>query len=762
MIRPIRFLSGIILVAALCTAAGWSLYAPALRAPFVFDDIDNIVNNPRIRLTAVTPDALAVVMENQFGNRPLAYASFALNYYIGRYDVAGYRLVNLAIHIFSALLVFLVARLTPGPDGKQGAGTAFLAAALWLVNPVHTQSVTYIVQRMNALSAMFVLLAMVCYITARRLQRQGRTGYRPLILLAGTALSGLCGLAAKETAAILPVLLLLYEWFFFQDLSRAWLKKQLAWIGPAALAAVVAALVLTAGHPFEKLAGMYAKLDFTPGQRLLTEPGVILYYLTLLLFPHPDRLNLDYRFPAADSMLQPAITLPAICALAALAAVAVVAAGKHRLYAFSVFWFLAALAIESSFLGLALIFEHRTYLPSVFPAIAAAHFLTRRIKPAPAGAIAICLLIALCAWGTYRRNRVWADPLTFWQDCNTKTPFSPRILNNLGVAFKDINKIEAARQSFQEALRYDPEWLSALSNLGTILMDQNRPNEALGLFDKAVAIEPEYYDGHYNRGLALMAMNKILTAITAFREALRLNPFYEKAHNNLGVALMRQLNIEQAIVHLHRALELDPYFVKAWSNLGIACFKKGMTDEARACFNRALDIDPFHVEAYNNLKRITYLIDTQVEEISRLRQELLRQPDHPQTHFRLAETYEKAGMPVPALEHYLRVLSLQPDAVDCLSRLGSLYAAHYQYPQAVTMFERMLELLPDSAKIHYNLACVYSLQEQPEKALYHLQTALEKGYNDWNQIMTDKDIEFIRNTEYFKKIIANHQTKERE
>ncbi|MEW6078378.1 MAG: tetratricopeptide repeat protein [Thermodesulfobacteriota bacterium] len=646
MNQSLRTLSAIILVAAVFTAAVWYLYAPALRAPFVFDDMANIVNNPGIRLTAVTRDNLVNILKSPNPARPLANASFALNYYIGRYDVAGYRLVNLAIHIFSALLVFLVARLTPGPDAKQGAGTAFLAAALWLVNPVHTQSVTYIVQRMNALSAMFVLLAMVCYITARRLQRQGRTGYRPLILLAGTALSGLCGLAAKETAAILPVLLLLYEWFFFQDLSRAWLKKQLAWIGPAALAAVVAALVLTAGHPFEKLAGMYAKLDFTPGQRLLTEPGVILYYLTLLLFPHPDRLNLDYDFPLSYCLVNPVVTLPAILALAALTAVAVVAAGKHRLYAFSVFWFLAALAIESSFLGLALIFEHRTYLPSVFPAIAAAHFLTRRIKPAPAGAIAVCLLIALCAWGTYRRNRVWADPLVFWQDTVRKSPDKAIPCNNLGLAYKEAGGLDNALFFLNKALRIRKEQLGethpdvaeSLSNIGLVYYRQGNFDQALACHQEALGIlqtvfgagSRHLFEIHSHIGLALDGKGDSDAALYYYQQALEMeraggddeNLNTAAIYNNLGSAWYNRGDGEKALAVFHRALairirllgERHPHVAESFNNIGLAYGSRGDYETAIGYYRQALDIEletlgenhPMTAATYFNLGLVSH------------------------------------------------------------------------------------------------------------------------------------------------------------
>lgn len=756
MQKKIWFLSGAALALGLFVIIGWYLYAPALNAPFVFDDVDNIVNNPHIRLNSLSPEEIIKVLRSPCVRRPLANTIFAFNYYFGRYDVSGYHVVNLAIHIFTAFIIFLVAHQTFGVCGVKSDKIPFLAGALWLVNPVHTQSVTYIVQRMNALSAMFVLLALCCYIQARKIQITGKNGSIPILLMTAAAFSGLCGLASKETAAILPVVIFLYEWFFFQNLDRAWIKRKLPWIGVITIIMMIVALVYMDGNPVEKLSRMYEKRGFTLGQRLLTEPRVILYYLTLLFFPFPARLNLDYNFPLSVSLIKPASTLPAILALAALVALAVYMAKKHRLAAFAVLWFLVTLAIESSFIGLALIFEHRTYLPFVFPVIALTYILFRRIKAAWITALILIFLITLWGYGTLQRNRTWSERLVFWQDCNAKSPNNPRILNNLGLAYKEINHIEAARQAFHRALDCDPEWIGALNNLGTIALEQNKPEEALSFFDKAIQIEPDYYNAHYNRGLALLKLGRPLQAIAAFRETLKINPFYEDAHNNLGAALMQKLQVDQAIDHFRYALKLNPYYEKAFSNLGIAYCKKGLTDEAVASFNRALDIDPYYLEAYNNMKRVKGLARKHERAIYRLKRKIKRQKNNPGLHFRLGETYNRAGMTQLALEQYEKALSLQPEAVDCLNVLGGFYAAHYRYQEAADMFERLSRLLPRSALAYYNLACIYALQNKPQKAITALKAAVDNGYDNWGQIATDKDLENIHDMAYFIKILNNH------
>ena len=108
-----------------------------------------------------------------------------------------------------------------------------------------------------------------------------------------------------------------------------------------------------------------------------------------------------------------------------------------------------------------------------------------------------------------------------------------------------------------------------------------------------------------------------------------------------------------------------------------------------------------------------------------------------------------------ARKYYDQALSLQPDAIDALNIVGGFYAAHFQYQRAADLFERLSSLLPESAVVHYNLACLYALQNRPEKSVVALRTAIEKGYDDWTNIATDKDLENIHGTGYFETIMAD-------
>jgi hypothetical protein len=341
-------------------------------SPFIFDDFQNILLNPHIRMTSITPEGIAEAFKGPCMTRPLANLSFALNYYFGQYNVQGYHLVNIIIHILNGILLYLLFKATLSISNSSTfidqrktenhppdyfPVIPFLAALLWLVHPLHTQSVTYIVQRMNSMAAMFYMLSLLLYIKGRmkqnsktdRRDHKGATGNQRLYF-AGCLLSGILAAGSKETVATLPFFIFLYEWYFFQDLNPAWAKRHFKWLGCA----------------FILFAVMAAVFDFTLNQRVLTQFRVVVYFISLLFYPNPGRLNLDYNFSLSDSLFDPIATLFSLCVIIGLVWLAVYTAKKNRLLSFGIFWFLGNLVIESSLIALEIIYEHRTYLPSMF------------------------------------------------------------------------------------------------------------------------------------------------------------------------------------------------------------------------------------------------------------------------------------------------------------------------------------------------------------------------------------------------------------
>ncbi|MDY6953184.1 MAG: tetratricopeptide repeat protein [Thermodesulfobacteriota bacterium] len=550
------------------------IYSNTLDSPFIFDDKPNIQDNPQIRLSELTLDG---VKKAGASSRPVAMISFALNYYFHQYNVLGYHLVNILIHITTGILLYLFVGITlkmPSVVAMYGAHRwiPFFTALLWLVHPTQTQSVTYVVQRMNSMAAMFYLLSLLLYAKAR-LAGEKRKRW---LLFVGSGLSGLLALGSKQTAATLPVFVLGYEWYFFQGLSKDWLKRHLAYLFGITVFFAVISLVFLGLNPLETFQsiGDYSRNEFTFGQRVLTQFRVVIYYLSLLFYPLPSRLNLDYDFPLSLSLISPLTTLLSAGAIVGIIGLACCLARKERLISFCILWFLGNLVIESSVIPLAIIFEHRTYLPSMLVSLVAVALAYRHINWRWGTVVTLCAMVALCSAWTFQRNSVWSNDVALWSDCVRKSPSKARPHNSLGAALARQGKLDEAMRHYSTALEIDPDFAEPHCNLGTALAHQGRLDEAISHFLKALEIKPDYAKAHNSLGTATARQGRLDEAISHFLKALEIKPDYAKAHNNLGSAFARQGKLDEAISHFTEALKIKPDYNRAMKNLRSALADK--------------------------------------------------------------------------------------------------------------------------------------------------------------------------------------------
>ena len=652
-----------LLILTLLVAA---IYADTLKVPYYFDDSHNIRDNPHIRLQDLSfKNLLKAGFESPASNRPVANISFGLNYYVGGSDVFGYHLVNIIIHMTTGLLLFFLMKTTLQLSGWTGGDfsalkaadggsepargwrsldasvVSFWAAALWLVHPVQTQSVTYIVQRMNSMAALFFVLSLLLYVQGRISQKRRSDSLRPLsippaVWFGGSLAGGLLALGSKEIAGTLPFVVFLYEWYFFQDLSRSWLKRNLIY---AVLILAIFFGVFYAylgSNPFDKILDTYATRDFTPGQRVLTEFRVVVFYLSLLFWPHPSRLNLEHDFALSYSLFDPLTTVLSLGLIAGLLVLALYLARRQRVLSFCLLWFLGNLVIESSLIGLELIFEHRLYMPSMFLILAAVMLFCRYVRHRWLQAVLLGMVIMAAALGTHARNEVWQDEVAFYRDCVQKSPHKARPVNALGGALFDRGRVEEAIDLYQESLRLDPDYASAHYNLGVALAETGdatgairhyrealrlnpkeaavhtnlgielyllgKVDEALDQYSKALKINPDFENAHIQLGIALTGMGKMPDAIQHYTEVLRINPDSVDALNNLGNIYLNQGRIEEAMQHYARAIKRHPENAVAFNNMGVAMLQLGKFDRAVVLFKKAVRIDPDYNDARNNLK----------------------------------------------------------------------------------------------------------------------------------------------------------------
>lgn len=429
-------------------------YFPGLGGGFLFDDYQNIVHQPAIRMEALTWAALADALSAfQHGiGRPIPMLSFALDHLVWGRDPFGYKLSSVAVHLVNALLVFALChrliRILPPPGARQPFWTAGAIALVWALHPLQVSTTLYVVQRMEMLSLTFTLLALLAYLAGRTRQREGRRAWPQLALcLPLVAL----GLACKETAALFPAYAFALELSLlgFSAASPAQ-ARAIRHTHIAALAGFALAAVLLAPHLAD--ATHYAIRDYDAVDRMLTQLRVVPMYLGWILLPRPTAFTFYYdNYPVSTSLLEPIGTLWGGVFLVLLAVSALLLRKRSPLFALGTLWFLSSHAITSSYLPLELVFEHRNYFSILGVALAAYGLL--RMLPAASPRAAMAALAALTiGLGTLTaiRAAAWGDPLHLAMQLAQANPGSARASTHLGDEYVLVSR--AARDPLFQQL----------------------------------------------------------------------------------------------------------------------------------------------------------------------------------------------------------------------------------------------------------------------------------------------------------------------
>ncbi|KFN51258.1 hypothetical protein [Arenimonas composti] len=434
----------------LTTAAYW----PGLGGGFLFDDFPNIVHQDAVHATALDPESLrrAAGAYREIYGRPLATATFAINHVYGGLDPWGYKAANLAVHVVNALLVLLLLVRLRDRDGVPllAPAAAFVLAALWALHPLQVSTVLYVVQRMESLSIVFVLLALLAYVHGRRRQLDGHRGWP---WLGVSALIAAVGLLAKETAVLFPVFALGLELALFRfELAGGRRSRWLVGLYGFGLAAATCVfLVWIAPRYFT--AEAYALRDYSAGERLLTQLRVLPMYLGWIVLPRPDAYVFYYdHLQASQSLLEPATTLAGGLLLLALAVSALLLRRRMPLYFLGIFWFFAAHLLTSNVFALELAFEHRNYF-ALLGVLLAAYALLAPLLPKLGvgarrlvGAALIGGLFAMCLV----RSSVWGDPLALAMQMAGGNPASSRASTDLGEQYMVLSGYDP--ESFMYAM----------------------------------------------------------------------------------------------------------------------------------------------------------------------------------------------------------------------------------------------------------------------------------------------------------------------
>jgi tetratricopeptide (TPR) repeat protein len=350
------------------------------------------------------------------------------------------------------------------------------------------------------------------------------------------------------------------------------------------------------------------------------------------------------------------------------------------------------------------------------------------------------------------------DAISHYSEALRINPDSTEACLNLGNALAGKGKFDDAIWYYSEALRIDPDFGKAQLHLGIALAVKGKFEEAIKHYSEALRIKPDFLEAHYNLGIALVSEGKLEEAARHYSEVLRINPEFVGAHFELGNILAVQGNADEAIKQYSEALRINRDFSGAHMNLGNALFARGKFEEAMGHYSEVLRINPDYADARDNLEKAVAAkrkFDAAYTEIQRA---MKVTPENATLHYNLGNLFISAGKLDAAIDQYEEALSIQPTFLEALNNLGLAHTKKCEYDKALSVFEKMTELQPDSAGAYYNIACIYAKQNKVVESIGWLKKAIKRGYNNWHLIKTDKDLESIRDSSYYKEIVNGSQT----
>ncbi|MGI9161251.1 MAG: tetratricopeptide repeat protein, partial [Saprospiraceae bacterium] len=567
-------------------AIGVLIYSNSFDCSFHFDDEPNITGQPLIRNFWDFQS-----WWNIQSTRQLAFGSFALTYQLFGYEVWGWHLFNLIIHLATAWSVWRLTALlfrTPAlrnlPIAAQAPSLALAAGLLFVAHPLATQSVTYIVQRIAAQAALFYLLSLGLYVQARLTETRKPSAW---LLYAGAGLAGICAVLTKENAYTLPLAVLLVEIYFFQtaQIGRIVSDKRFL-VAAAVLVLIFLRFVVQNLEQFNYTLNLDAGGKINGKNYPLTQLSVIWQYIRLLFIPIGQ--NLDHQIPVSESFFLPR-TFAAFLGLAALLAWGLFLFKRNRLVSFGILWFFLTLSVESSFLPIAdVIFEHRTYLPSFgfVLAVSAGILYPIHQKYGRASQMLLLGLVATYSVLTYSRNRAWKNDETLWSDAIAKAT-SVRAYNNRGDYYYKQKQYDKAVADFEAALKINPDFARAYRNLAKIQRERGQAGAALENLTRAIKLAPEKADVYVTRGDLYYKAGQYEKALADADKAITLSADYFQAYLNRSAALNNLGRYPESLAASTRALALDPKNAEAWYNRGNTYNKISQLDSALACFTRS-------------------------------------------------------------------------------------------------------------------------------------------------------------------------------
>ncbi len=671
------------------------------------DDVVYVTKNAHVQ-SGITPDSIRWAFSTTHAEfwHPLTWLSLMLDYELYGLNAGGYHVTNLLFHILSTLLLFwLFSRMT-GEIWKSAFVAAFFA-----LHPLHVESVAWIAERKDVLSAFFWMLTLCLYVY----YTESPTLRKYLLVLFSFA----CGLMSKPMVVTLPVIMILLDYWplkRFENQKRLshlilWqLKEKMLFFVLSAFFSIITLLVQPQGGP---------PLVFRTTHSLLA----FFTYLKKIFWPHD--LAVYYPFPNTFSALHLQIFAILIFILCFL----IIAKAKRLPYLIvGWLWYVIALLPVIGIIrtGFFFIADHYMYLPSVGIAIILSWGIPdlfrsqagRKKYLFPAG-VAILIMLATLSW---KQCGYWKNSYELFNHAVLATKDNYLALTNRGNAHNKFDLYQKAIDDCNEALRLKPDYPYAFFNRGFAYARLGRFQAAIDDLSEGIRLKSDDESAFCNRGLAYAKLENYKAALNDYNEAVRLKPDYAEAFYNRGNAYIKLKQYQAALNDYNEAMRLKPDYAEAYYNRGNVYAELGQPEYAIRDYNKGIHLKPDDAEAYYNQGNVYYKTGRYQMALENYTRAILLKPDYAEAYYNRGNVYVQTDQYKLAIENYSKAIALDSDYMKAYNNRGVAYYKLGQQSLAIKDYNDALRLEPNHAEAYYNLGNAYAALSQDRYAI--------KNYNE--------------------------------
>ncbi|MDB4878090.1 MAG: hypothetical protein JWM41_4536 [Gemmatimonadetes bacterium] len=687
-------------------------FSGAYDAPFQFDDVPSIAQNRTIERLWPPGAALTPPPRTAVSGRPVANLSLAVNYAINaalgvdQRNTIGYHVVNLLVHLACGLLVFGIVRRTIRFGRGLGAWTdsaepiALAVTALWLLHPVQTEAVDYVVQRTELFVSLFYSGTLYASIRAW----DAPTSRRRAAWCALAAVLCLLGMGSKEVMVSAPLIVVLYDRAFrAASWKELWANRARRWLYAALVAATIWLAVLVSGGARSDTVGF--GLGVTWYQYLYSQAWAISHYITLLILPAD--LTYDYGQDPVTGLRG----LPGLLLLTAFGVATIVAwtRDRWRWFGFLGAWFFLLLGPSSSFVPIRteIAAERRVYLASlsviVLVVVGIVALLrrtaandaprARRLSAATRGAFGVVL--AAFAVTTFHRSTMYRDPERLWRESMERVPANARAYENVAAVLLQKNPANApeAERLLRRAIAIDSMYLSSWTNLADIELEQGRTAEGRELLERVLRIDPGFTDANARLGGVLVKSGEPARAIPLLERAVSVQPTDESLVT-LALAYTSAGRGNDATNALRAAIQLNPGRADAAGYLGAELAQDGHSDEAVPYLETATRGGGGSGLAYALLSLSYAQTGRAADAIAAANASVAKEGNGEAVYLVIGRTMLLLERPSDGERFFSEAVRLAPNDPEAVTRLGIAKAAGGNTREAAALFRRALAIQP--------------------------------------------------------------------